>query len=248
VSAAGAPPAGRPGRIVEFVGLPGSGKSTVSHAVAAILRASGRPVTERSFEIAHRVGGVGRRLAKLRLAARTLLRHPGAALALVRLVARTRQRSRIEAIVKTLDFLYVCGLIAGLSRRSGIHLLDQGFLTGIWSIDFGAGLSAPHGRLIDLGARCCGGAPADLVVILEVQPALAMERLKQRPGAASRLEKSLTLESRDRDLQKAIVTLERVRQAIEAGGRPWRVQVSPGDEAVATAALAEAIAAGAGPA
>jgi hypothetical protein len=223
---AAAPPPGRGrGFIVEFVGLPGAGKSTVSHAAATALRDDGRPVTERSFEIAHRIGGVARRLTKLLLVARLLLRRPGPALALLAGVARIRQRDRFQGLVKTLDLIAVCGLIADLSRRPGIHLLDQGFFGGLWSIGFGAVAGAPLGPLIAAGSRCCGTPPADLVVILDVPTAVVVDRLKQRPGAASRLERSLTTAARDQDLLAAIASLGQVRGAIEGGGGRWRTRV-----------------------
>ncbi len=240
--ASAAPPAGGRGIIVEFVGLSGSGKSTVSHAIAAVLRDAGRPVTERSFEIAHRMGAVARRLAKLRLAGRTLLLRPGPSLALAIRVARTCQRRWIEGIVKTLDLFYVCGLIAELSRRPGIHLLDQGFFGGLWSIGFGAGSAPALGPLIEIGSRCCGGPPAGAVFLLEVPPATAVERLKRRPGAASRLERRLATATWEQDLGAAIASLHQVRGAIEGGAKPWRVRVVREHETAPAAALAAEIA------
>lgn len=218
----------RCGRIVEFVGLPGSGKSTVSHAVAEILRGTREPVSERSFEIAHRAGPTRRRLAKGRLAVRAVLRHPWAVLALGSAIARTGQRRWREAAGKTLDLLYVCGLVAERSRRPGVHLMDQGFFSGLFSICFGASSAVPLERLVAAGTKCCGGPPADLVTVLDVPAGIAVERLKGRRGAASRLERSIATARFERDLHAAIVSLRQVREVLAAHDRAWRVRVVTG--------------------
>ena len=175
-----------PAFIVEFVGLPGCGKSIVSHAVAENLRGSQPGISERSFEIAHRSGALRRRLTKLGFACRSIVQHPRSALALVREIARTGQARWVEAVAKTVDLIFVCGLVSQLSRRPGIHVLDQGFFSGLWSICFRASASVSLERLVAIGTECCGRTPADLVVVLEVEPATAVERLVGRPGPASR--------------------------------------------------------------
>jgi thymidylate kinase len=235
-------PPGGCGRIVEFVGLPGSGKSTVSHAVAGILRGAGRPVSERSFDIAHRLRAVPRRLAKLRLAGRTVLLHPWAALALAVQVARTRQRNWLDGAAKTLELLYVCGLVADRSRRPGFHLLDQGFFCGIASIAFGAASPDPLGRLVEIGTKCCGRPPADLVLVLEVAPATAIERLRRRPGTTSRLERNLASPGFEGDLRAAVASLRLVRLALDEPGKAWSVRVVSEEAARSADTLAAEIA------
>jgi len=234
-------PAGT-GWIVEFVGLPGSGKSTVSHALARLLRSRDKCVSERSFEIAHRMSPASRRLVKGRLAGRALLRHPWAVLSLVLSIARTRQRSWIEAVGKTLDLIYVCGLVAERSRQPGVHLLDQGFFNGLGSICFRASADVPLERLVGLGTRSCGRSPADLVIVLDVDPGTAVDRLSRRPGAASRLERSIATAAFESDLQAAVVSLRQVREALGVRDHAWRVRVVPAGETRPAELLATEIA------
>jgi thymidylate kinase len=228
--------------IVEFVGLPGSGKSTVSHSVAEILRGAGQPVSERSFEIAHRLSASLRRLAKLRLACRTLRLHPRWALSLAIQIARTGQPSWREAAARIFELLYVCGLVAEQSRQAGIHLLDQGFFVALWSICLSASSSVSLGRLVEIGTKCCGRSPADLVIVLEVEPATAVERLLRRPGTTSRLEKRMATTGFERDLQAAVASLRQVRAALCARERAWSVRIVSGKEARAANTQAQEVA------
>ena len=219
------------GWVVEFVGLPGCGKSTVSHAVAEVLRGSGQQISERSFEIAHRLNDSPRRLAKLRLALRTVLLHPWWALSLAIQIAQSGQRSWVEAAARIFDLLYVCGLVAKQSRRAGIHLLDQGFFSSLWSICFAASSAVPLGRLVEIGTKCCGRSPADLVIVLDVEPATAVERLLRRPGTTSRLERRAATPGFERDLQAAVASLRQVRAVLCARETAWGVRIVSGKEA-----------------
>ncbi|UCE86394.1 MAG: AAA family ATPase [Deltaproteobacteria bacterium] len=234
--------------IAEFVGLPGCGKSAVSHAVAERLRGEHLQVSERSFELAHRMGATRRRLAKLRLAGRVGLKRPRAALSLMREIARCGQQSWLEGIAKTLDLLAICGLVTELARRPGIHILDQGFFSGLWSIGFRASSDLALARLVEIGVTCCGRSPADLVIALEVEPATAARRLRNRPGAASRLQARLdagaTNPAMQRDLQAAVRSLRRVRELLSAPEAGWRLRVASNEEAGATDLRAAEIAAG----
>jgi hypothetical protein len=156
-------------------------------------------------------------------------------LALVREIARTGQRDWLEAAAKTLDLIYVCGLVSRLSQRPGIHLLDQGFFSALWSICFGASARVSLERLVEFGTKCCGRAPADLVFILEVEPTTALERLVGRSGPASRLQRSLqnggATVRRDRDLHAAVTSLRRSREALEAPSRAWELHPISNQEA-----------------
>jgi thymidylate kinase len=231
--------------IVEFIGLPGSGKSTLSHAVARFLRDAGESVSERSFEIAHEHGTAGRLLAKLRLFCRTLCRNPGSALALALVIARTGQPNWRDRAARIFELLFLCGLVAERSQREGIHLLDQGFFVGLWSTCFRSSspTSVPLERLLEIAARCSGHPPADLVVVLEVEPATAIERLRHRPGTTSRLEQSLESEAGlDLELQSAVASLNELRTLLCAEGRPWNVEIVASESSRDGAAQASEVA------
>jgi thymidylate kinase len=227
--------------IIEFIGLPGAGKSTLSHQVAALLRAAGETVSEESFNLAHRRGPIRRRLVKVRFAVATLLRFPIKSAALVRMIAPARSATPVATTVKTLELLYVCGLVAQQARRPGIHLLDQGFFTSLGAVCLDTQARVALGPLIDLGSACCRRSPADLVVVLEVSPGTVLSRLADRPGRTSRLEKRAAEPGFDRHLRAAVGLLERIRGAIGAPDRPWEVQVVREHDPGSATMLAERI-------
>ena len=233
--------AARTGSIVEFIGLPGSGKSTLSHEVAGLLRAAGVAVSEESFVLAHRRGPVRRRLAKLRYAFATVLRSPLKSAALLRTIAPMRSDTPVSTAIKTLELLYVCGLVGRLARRPGIHFLDQGFFTSLGAVCVDNASRAALEPLIDLGSTCCGRPPADLVVVLDVSPKTALKRLAGRAGRTSRLERRSAGPGFERHLREVIELLDRIRQAIGAPHRPWELQIVGESDADSASRLSEKI-------
>jgi hypothetical protein len=161
------------------------------------------------------------------------MRRPHPALRLVREVARSRQRSRREGIAKTLDLLAICGLVADRADKPGVHLLDQGFFTGLWSICFRAASDVPLEQLVAIGTDLCGRPPADLVIVLDVPPPTALQRLTQRSGAGSRLQKRLDAGTASagmqRDLQAAVDSLRQVREQLAIRDRTWALHALPND-------------------
>lgn len=61
---------------LEFYGLPGSGKSTISHLVAEELRRQGKKVSEPTYELDHLYSNSKRRLVKLLQLIRYAATHP----------------------------------------------------------------------------------------------------------------------------------------------------------------------------
>ena len=97
--------------IVEFAGLPGVGKSTLSHAAAAALRESGEIVTEPTREI---MNVPRRHRRKLVFAVRTLARHPLSSVAAVGQILVSRQKTLRDFASTVLNFLYVCSSDLGV--------------------------------------------------------------------------------------------------------------------------------------
>ena len=71
---------------LEFYGLPGSGKSTVSHLVAEKLRSEGKTVLEPTYNVDHKYLGIIRKVIKLLNMVRYSLVHPKKYKDIVRLV------------------------------------------------------------------------------------------------------------------------------------------------------------------
>jgi len=213
--------------VVEFVGLPGAGKSTLSHAVAELLRSRGIPVTEPTWELTRGSSWLRKRVIKMGYASAIALGHPVWTLAALRRVRATRQQSLEDLLATAFNLLFVCGLLARVSKRRGIHLMDQGFFHALWSIDFSARAPA---RLVDLRVRSLRGGlltRADLVVTLEVPSETAVDRMAARVGTQSRLEVLIPRPDFAVHLESALAALERTRERLrdlQARGLPLAVE------------------------
>lgn len=207
--------------VVEFAGLPGSGKSTLSHALAEELRRSGEPVSEVSYEITHRTSPLRRRWIKLGFLLRTLLGQPRRSLEALLEIRRSGQGSLRDSWSTTSNFLYLCGLMAELARRPGIHILDQGVVSALWSVRFSARGERPLRHLAEIASGCFRPV-ARVVVLLEIRPELAVERLLGRDHVQSRLERRLSGDL-PAALLAATAALEQTRSALDELSREgWR--------------------------
>lgn len=206
----------QPSFVVEFVGVPGAGKSTLSHAVATALRASGEIVTEPTYDITR---GRDRRWRKAIFAAHTLLRHPWLSVVGLGQIIVSRQRTLRDLGFGAFNFLYICGLMKKIAREPGIHILDQGYFGALWTIRFSAAASTPLASLIRTGLQCSGRDGLDLVLLIEARPQTVLARLRARPGADSRLEGRGEASPFAARLDVAFCTLEQIRATLETLAR-----------------------------
>ncbi len=123
---------------VEFLSIPGAGKSTLSHRVAELWRAEDGEVAEPTYTLDHRRRPLMRKITKGLLAAGMLLRHPGQALDWISRIARTRQRSWHELCHVSFNWLYISGLQGARRSDRELRLLDEGIFQALWSIAYRA--------------------------------------------------------------------------------------------------------------
>ena len=133
---------GAAGRVVEFVGLPGAGKSALSREVAALLRAKGLIVSEPTRRL-DQLGMAWRTLAKVGYGIGGAVAAPRTGARWMRTFNTMRQRSLADTGRVALNWFFLAGLSRGLAHRPGVHLLDQGIFQGLWS----AGYAARDGAL-----------------------------------------------------------------------------------------------------
>jgi hypothetical protein len=199
------------GLLVEFVGLPGVGKSELSHRVAARLAAAGERVREPSYELAHGPSPARRRFWKSLHVARQLALHPLASLRVLAAIGRTQQRGFGTRVRLAVNALLVVSLAAQARRRPGVHLLDQGLLQAAWSVALDDRPGAPL-PLLDTRGLC--GAIADLVVIVDAELGTVQRRLSERPGHESRIEQYGAVEAA---LQRGALLVGEIRAAVQRG-------------------------------
>jgi len=162
---------------VEFLGLSGAGKSTVSHRVAERLRDRGFPVSEPTLSLALMRG---RGAVKALYVAREILFHPRDSLLTLKAVRSTRQRF---PVLVRMGFNWL--MLSSLKRtlRPSLHLFDQGAFQALWSI----GLEGRRGAVRHVGRRLVASVPAPhVVVVVEAETSVVEHRLKLRNGHESR--------------------------------------------------------------
>lgn len=195
--------------LVEFAGLPGSGKSVVSQALAALLAARGVSVTTPSYELDHRAALPGRLSRKLSYAVAAALRRPGCAMRCIGAVARSRQRALGTLMSVSTNWLYLTESQRRRDTEPGVHIYDQGLLQALWSLGFdAAALDAAWPAFV---AQLEAALPRHLlVVILEADPALVGGRLQRRADGASRLDRDVSRRGLQPSLERAVAVFERV--------------------------------------
>lgn len=173
-------------QVIEFVGLSGAGKSTVAAALVAEMR-------ERNYSVETRVELLGdvlpkpcRHMLRSRLILAESLRAPVVYYTVALEVLRSHQFRKRDYFKLTWNFWTVIAVILRHRRKGkGLLVLDQGLLQAVWSVGYMA--RSP----IDLKSWMLWlrrfGLRDVFLVIAEVPPDLAHERVVQRNDANSRV-------------------------------------------------------------
>lgn len=200
----------RDGFIVEFFGLPGVGKSTLSHRVVQILRQRGIPVREPTQVGMQILDRHTRIIKKGMFIALEMLISPKSVWLSARIIASSKQKSALDFIKTYLNWLYVSSLLRTHINKLGIHIFDEGILQALWSIAFTAeGLDLSKITRIALRST----AIPYLIVVLQANHETVERRLTERPVCHSRLEKWLANDNQL--LIKASVLQNNVRKSVE---------------------------------
>jgi hypothetical protein len=208
--------------VVEFIGLPGSGKSVVSHAVVEDLRRMGIAVDEPAYVLAHRWRISRRVLTKLYYVGRFMARQPRLACGIVRSLWPSYSISDIRCLTN----LFLTVSLVAMRGSCEIRVLDQGVLQALWSIEYRRRDSS-IARLAKQIAKY--DLFPEVVVVLRVPIETAMIRLNTRPGHGSVLERP---EMGEADWQSAAVALEEVeRLAQDIGVRGGNTRMIRVDDA-----------------
>jgi len=176
---------------VEFLGLPGAGKTTMSRAVAAALRERRIPVTEPTYRVDHKVGNGVRQAVKLWYSLRRMIRRPLLSARWARTVLGSHQRALGSSWLETANLLYLLELIRSEAARPGVHLFDQGLFQALWSLAYDSASPDVIPRLVLERVRRSLPRTA-VVVVVEASVTTVRARLLERPGTTSRLQRALT--------------------------------------------------------
>ena len=169
--------------LVEFVGLPGVGKSTLSAEAGEVLSHKHPTIAEPNRRIDDRVG-IYRLLTKARFAAEHSLRRPRAALSAAQNLLKTNQPTLTDNVRVGFNLQYVGGVMAQNRSVSGVSLLDQGPYQAVWSV--GLRSSSEWSTVIDRFDRYFSQNSPDLVVFVEAEHETITERLRSRDDGDTR--------------------------------------------------------------
>ena len=232
---------------VEFLGLAGAGKSTVSGAVGTVLRERRIPVTEPTYRLDHLVSDSTRRALKFWYSLRWAIRRPREGAYWTQIVLGSHQRAFVGSWVETMNLLYVLELMRSESALPGVHLFDQGLFQALWSLAYDA--AAAHVISPLVLERVRGSLPpTTVVIVVEASVETARGRLTERPGATSRLQRDVTAGRSAAALARATAVLRPVEAAasqLAGEGRIVLLRVSNENHADLLAAatrIADAIA------
>jgi predicted kinase len=233
------------GLVVEFVGLPGAGKSALSRQVADLLRAEGSTVSEPTARL-DQSGAAWRTLAKVGYGIISVTASPLNAIRWMRTFVTMKQRGLSDLGRVGLNWFFLAGLTRALANRPGVHLLDQGIVQGLWSAAYGAREKTISGREI-VAALLASLPPRILVIVVETSPDIVRNRLHARAGGDSRLERDLTGGESDASLTRAIAAFASMQELVELLERQGAIAVmrvqgeQPGQLQIAAKAVAARI-------
>ena len=167
--------------IIEFTGLPGSGKSYISRLTGEKLREAGEEVEEPSRTVGH-APSLPRVAAKLFHSFLFVFLHPVLAVEIFHSVAITGQKKPSYLIKSLLNIYFLLSLMLWHRNSRSIVLLDQGLVQGAASVVYGASGALPgFFEKIPL---------PDMLIRVHVSPETAVSRLAARKrGGGSRVEK-----------------------------------------------------------
>ena len=210
--------------VVEFLGLPGSGKSTVSKRIAEHLSQWGLTIREPVRELSDR-SDLGSSLrgyqGKSQLVARELLTHPADSWRAIRALLGSGQPSPRVLFSVTFNWLMQCSLLRSCRSMRVVHLFDEGIFQALWSI----GLEGRPEVIRELGTVLHETlSTPDAVVVLDADPAVIAERLRRRKSRDSRADREW-LDDPDAVVRAAALMRAVVDTLDEVSGRDGMPQV-----------------------
>ncbi|MGC5327276.1 hypothetical protein [Brevibacillus sp. SYSU BS000544] len=199
------------GLVIEFLGLPGAGKTTLTTKLTPLLQELGIAIHEPSFK--RRNGKSGKRiLVKLHMVITELIFHFRFTLLSICYILMSKQTSWRDTFTTCFNWLFCAGIIRQNSLHTKPILLDQGIFQALWSIRYSC-LYEPVSLELLLNSLIC---MPFIVVVLNTDPTIIRKRLHERPGSSSRLEKKLEQgDNVELTFQRAITSFEKTKETLK---------------------------------
>lgn len=118
--------------LIEYIGLPASGKSTTSKFMADLLKSQGFKVTTFSYFLNNPFKPFLIYLCKILCLTYISVTKPSLLILVMRKSFNSKCFSFIESIKDIVNLCYVGGCIRYLQKKPGIHIFDEGLLQVLW--------------------------------------------------------------------------------------------------------------------
>jgi len=173
-------------RFIEFMGLPGSGKSTIAAHLESDLRQQGFKTVSRSAELADNYPFLWRHWRRLLRVVRNAARCRRLYIDAFKIITDSRQKSHWDRAKVTWNLWSVMALMTDC-RAAGdsVTIIDQGLFQAIWSIQLSSSKelsAAAWGKLLS-----AAGIADVLVVNVQSEIPIVSNRLVARASKRTRL-------------------------------------------------------------
>jgi len=162
---------------VEFIGLPGCGKSTVSHLVAEMLREKGYLVIEPSYEMDHCLSPVCRKMKKCLNVVCFFCGHSVEFFRVRRMISENAGKGYLRHMANIISKLKLY-----LDNKKAIFIWDEGILQSVVS------LSMNEIDVLKIAKELLGEKKL-ISVYIETDIITALKRMAERETNDSRVEK-----------------------------------------------------------
>jgi energy-coupling factor transporter ATP-binding protein EcfA2 len=172
---------------IEFLGLPGSGKTTLSHHAAEILREKGTTVLEPTYLINNETKTIQRYLIKSWYSTKLVWLRPVWVLNWFRFIVQSRQKTLQDFMSMIVNCFYILEIYRHHSRHNDICFLDQGICQALLSLSY----NSKKENLMERKLVTAMDFLATLefrVIHIETGVDTIVQRLKERYKKQSRLE------------------------------------------------------------
>lgn len=180
--------------LIDFFGLPGCGKSVVSHELASLFALKGIKVKELSYSMDHHNVHIIRLIKKIFFTLLYAFFYPTSFIRIVKVVKHNRSLTNTFSQIRNL-----CYKLFLLHKANSIVILDEGFVQSSLSIAFGTedDVIAIYKNLRNFVSR-----RFDLVTVyLDVSVETALDNMAMRPTNDSRIEKTTGAHTRKEQIR-----------------------------------------------